>query len=118
MVTLFPFMVTLPELPDWIPSRAATPVKELEKLSLSAPPVTWFLILVPVPLNPRLPSVSEAEPFSKADSGSTGCTACELQPIGARGVLDDVAVTPEGVVPVFKLLTLFSISCRLSVDEI
>ena len=47
MVAVFPFMVTVPEVLD-IPSRAATPVEELEKLSLCAPPVTWFLILVPV----------------------------------------------------------------------
>ena len=62
--TCVPFMVTVPERLD-VPSRAATPVEELEKASLWAPPVTWFLMLVPAPLNPRLPRASVAEPFRR-----------------------------------------------------
>ena len=66
MVTLFPFMVTVPERSSSeFPRRASTAVDLLVNASLSAPSEVAFLILVPLPLNPRLVSVSVDEPFAR-----------------------------------------------------
>ena len=65
MVAVFPFMVTVPEVHVLISEQGRNPGGRTRKASLWAPPVIGFLILVPVLLNPRLPSVSEAEPFSR-----------------------------------------------------